>query len=104
MLPTLGEVDVDQTTVADLTARVPVRADDLPGAAVLKGDARMAAVLRRALWGRSASPPTRSRCRCPGAGTACRSSASSVTWTTSADGPAPTTTSSSCTTRPAGSG
>ena len=30
VLPTLGEVDVDQTTVADLTARVPVRAVDRP--------------------------------------------------------------------------
>jgi DNA helicase IV len=51
VLPTLGEVDVEQTTVADLTARVPVRAEDRPEVAVLKGDARMAEVLRRALWG-----------------------------------------------------
>jgi DNA helicase IV len=50
VLPTLGEVDVDQATVADLTARVPVRAVDPPDVAVLKGDARMADVLRRALW------------------------------------------------------
>ena len=27
VLPTLGEVDVEQTTVAELTARVPVRAE-----------------------------------------------------------------------------
>nr|WP_221203875.1 AAA family ATPase [Modestobacter versicolor] len=51
VLPALGEVEVDQATVADLTARVPVRADDDPAVAVLKGDARMAEVLRRALWG-----------------------------------------------------
>jgi len=51
VLPALGEVEVDQATVADLTARVPVRAEDTPEAAVLKGDPRMAEVLRRALWG-----------------------------------------------------
>jgi DNA helicase IV len=50
VLPTLGEVDVDQSTVADLTARVPVRAVDDPAVAVLKGDVRMATVLHRALW------------------------------------------------------
>ena len=56
VLPTLGEVDVDQTTVAGLTARVPVRAVDRPEVAVLKGDVRMAEVLRRALWGEIAKP------------------------------------------------
>lgn len=56
VLPTLGEVDVEQTTVAQLTARVPVRAVDRPEVAVLKGDARMAEVLRRALWGEIRKP------------------------------------------------
>jgi DNA helicase IV len=56
VLPTLGEVEVDQTTVAGLTARVPVRAMDRPEVAVLKGDARMAEVLRRALWGEIVKP------------------------------------------------
>ncbi|PWW22428.1 DNA helicase IV [Geodermatophilus normandii] len=56
VLPTLGEVDVDQTTVAELTGRVPVRAQDAPEVAVLKGDARMAQVLERALWGAIAKP------------------------------------------------
>jgi DNA helicase IV len=56
VLPTLGEVDVEQTTVADLTARVPVRALDAPELAVLKGDPRMAEVLRRALWGEIRKP------------------------------------------------
>jgi DNA helicase IV len=56
VLPTLGEVDVEQTTVADLTARVPVRGVDAPEVAVLKGDARMAEVLRRALWGGITKP------------------------------------------------
>jgi hypothetical protein len=56
VLPTLGEVDVEQTTVAELTARVPVRGIDTPQAAVLKGDARLAEVLHRALWGSIAKP------------------------------------------------
>ncbi|MBB3085238.1 HelD family protein [Geodermatophilus sabuli] len=56
VLPTLGEIDVQQTTVAELTARVPVRAVDRPEAAVVKGDARMAEVLHRALWGAIAKP------------------------------------------------
>ncbi|MBN1095628.1 AAA family ATPase [Blastococcus sp. TML/C7B] len=56
VLPTLGEVDVAQSTVADLTARVPVRAVDGSAAGVLKGDVRMAEVLRRALWGEIRKP------------------------------------------------
>jgi DNA helicase IV len=56
VLPTLGEVDVEQATVDELTARVPVRAVDPPDVAVLKGDARMAEVLRRALWGGITKP------------------------------------------------
>ena len=56
VLPTLGEVDVDQTTVTELTGRVTVRAVDPPEVAVLKGDARMAEVLRRAVWGGIAKP------------------------------------------------
>ncbi len=50
VLPALGELNVSQTTLADLLAQVPVRAADLPPAAQVKGDARMAGVLRRALW------------------------------------------------------
>ncbi|WP_222264770.1 HelD family protein [Modestobacter marinus] len=56
VLPALGEVDVDQATVADLTARVTVRAEDPAEVAVLKGDARMARVLHRALWGLIGKP------------------------------------------------
>ncbi|SDY44322.1 DNA helicase IV [Modestobacter sp. DSM 44400] len=56
VLPALGEVEVDQSTVGDLTARVPFRAVDPPAVAVLKGDVRMAAVLRRALWGGVVKP------------------------------------------------
>jgi DNA helicase IV len=56
VLPTLGEVDVEQTTVRQLAARVPVRGEDPTEVAVLKGDARMAEVLRRAVWGGIVKP------------------------------------------------
>jgi hypothetical protein len=47
---------VKQTTVGDLVATVPVRGTDTEAAAVIKGDARMADVLRSALWA-SLRPP-----------------------------------------------
>ncbi len=50
VLPALGELDVTQLSVTDLTAAVPVRGTDAEFAARVKGDARMAAVLRNALW------------------------------------------------------
>jgi DNA helicase IV len=50
VLPALGEIDVTQTTVGELVKSVPVRGSDTDAAAVIKGDARMAEVLRRALW------------------------------------------------------
>jgi DNA helicase IV len=50
VLPALGELAVEQATVDDLVARVEVRATDDAGAAAVKGDARMAEVLRRALY------------------------------------------------------
>ena len=50
VLPALGELDVAQTTVGELVESVPVRGSDADAAAVVKGDARMAEVLRRALW------------------------------------------------------
>ena len=50
VLPALGELDVTQTTVNDLVASEPVRGADSDEAAAIKGDARMAEVLRRALW------------------------------------------------------
>ena len=49
VLPALGEIGVTQSTVDELLARVPVRAVDPVEVAALKGDARMAAVLRRAV-------------------------------------------------------
>jgi DNA helicase IV len=56
VLPALGELDVTQLSVTDLLATVPVRAVDPERAARIKGDARMAEVLRRALWQQLAGP------------------------------------------------
>ncbi|MFK4037641.1 HelD family protein [Nonomuraea wenchangensis] len=56
VLPALGEVDVEQTTLERLLATVPVRAADSEEAAAVKHDARMAEVLRRALYGRVRKP------------------------------------------------
>jgi DNA helicase IV len=56
VLPALGEVDVTQLSVTDLLATVPVGAADSDYAATIKGDARMAEVLRRALWQHVAEP------------------------------------------------
>ena len=50
VLPALGELDVIQTTVQELVASAPVRGTDTDAAGVVKGDTRMAEVLRRALW------------------------------------------------------
>ncbi len=53
VLPALGELDVAQTTVGELVESlgpVPVHGSDTDATAVIKGDARMAEVLRRALW------------------------------------------------------
>ncbi|MEV6270287.1 AAA family ATPase [Kribbella sp. NPDC051936] len=50
VLPALGEIEAKQTTVEEMVARVKVAG---PGPAlvdVLKGDARMAEVLHRAVW------------------------------------------------------
>jgi DNA helicase IV len=56
VLPALGEVDVEQTTLERLLATVPVTAADSEAAAVVKHDVRMAEVLRRALYGRIRKP------------------------------------------------
>ncbi|MFL6127990.1 MAG: AAA family ATPase, partial [Mycobacteriales bacterium] len=49
VLPALGEIGVTQSTVEELLAPVPVRTVDPAEVAALKGDARMAEVLRRAV-------------------------------------------------------
>ncbi|HTA09835.1 MAG TPA: AAA family ATPase [Streptosporangiaceae bacterium] len=56
VLPALGELGVAQASVAELLARVPVRAVDTDSAAQVKGDARMAQVLSNALWEQLAAP------------------------------------------------
>jgi DNA helicase IV len=50
VLPALGELDVSQTTVTDMVASVPVKGVDSDETGSVKADARMADVLRRALW------------------------------------------------------
>jgi DNA helicase IV len=56
VLPALGELDVTQTTVTELVASAPVRVADTDAAGVVKGDARMADVLKRALWASISEP------------------------------------------------
>ncbi|MFV0135185.1 HelD family protein [Streptomyces sp. HMX87] len=56
VLPALGELTVRQATVDDLVAHVEVRGADDAAAAVVKGDARMAEVLRRALYAHVTMP------------------------------------------------
>jgi len=57
VLPALGEVSVAQTTIDELTGagRTVERTDD-PAAARIKGDARMADVIRAHLWSRLNRP------------------------------------------------
>lgn len=57
VLPALGEIDAKQTTIEELvSAGRPVRADEDARVATLKGDARLAEVLRRALWSHVGAP------------------------------------------------
>ncbi|MFD6426154.1 HelD family protein [Streptomyces sp. NPDC060198] len=58
VLPALGEMEVQQATVEDLVTKdVEVRGTDEASAALVKGDARMAEVLRRAIRSH-VTPPT----------------------------------------------
>ncbi|GCD90820.1 ATP-binding domain-containing protein [Nocardioides sp. LS1] len=58
VLPALGEIDAKQATIEELVSeRRPVRGEDSAAVATLKGDARMAEVLHRALWSHL-RPPT----------------------------------------------
>jgi DNA helicase IV len=52
VLPALGETGVRQSTIGEEIGRHPVRGEDDEAAAVVKHDARMAEVLRRALYAR----------------------------------------------------
>jgi DNA helicase IV len=56
VLPALGELSVRQATVDDLVAHVEVRGTDDAAAAIVKGDARMAEVLRRAAYSHVTMP------------------------------------------------
>ncbi|MFB7737696.1 HelD family protein [Streptomyces sp. NPDC056112] len=56
VLPALGELTVQQATVGDLVAHVEVRGADEAATAIVKGDARMAEVLRRALYSHVTMP------------------------------------------------
>ncbi|MFD7260592.1 HelD family protein [Streptomyces sp. NPDC059874] len=58
VLPALGELEVKQATVDDLVARegLEVRGTDAAETAVVKGDARMAEVLRRAVRSHVTAP------------------------------------------------
>jgi DNA helicase IV len=56
VLPALGEGGIEQTTVDELVRHVPVRATEDAAVATLKGDARMADVLRRAVLSHVARP------------------------------------------------
>jgi hypothetical protein len=57
VLPALGEIDATQSTIEELVSeRWPVRGEDCAAVATLKGDARLAEVLRRALWSHVQTP------------------------------------------------
>jgi DNA helicase IV len=56
VLPALGEVEVRHTTIEELVATVSVTGTDTVETAVLKGNSRLAEVLRRAVWARVTEP------------------------------------------------
>jgi DNA helicase IV len=59
VLPALGEIDATQATVESLVCKATgaiVRGVDTVPAALIKGDARMAEVIRRAIWGQLRIP------------------------------------------------
>ncbi|GAA2510619.1 AAA family ATPase [Pilimelia columellifera] len=56
VLPALGELEVAQSTIDEVIARGPARGADGATSQVIKHDARMAEVLRRALWAKVTRP------------------------------------------------
>jgi DNA helicase IV len=56
VLPALGEIEAKQTTVEELVARVKIAGPGPAPVDVLKGDVRMAEVLRRAVWSNVSLP------------------------------------------------
>lgn len=57
VLPALGEIHATQATIEEIvSSHAPVRATEPADVATLKGDGRMAAVLRRAVWSHIVTP------------------------------------------------
>jgi DNA helicase IV len=57
VLPALGEIHATQATIEEIVGtHAPVRATEPADVATLKGDGRMAAVLRRAVWSHIVTP------------------------------------------------
>ncbi|MCE1177823.1 MAG: AAA family ATPase [Micrococcales bacterium] len=56
VLPALGEAQVGHTTAEDLLESAPVKGVDSAEVAVLKGDSRLAEVIRGAVWDRVRAP------------------------------------------------
>ncbi len=56
VLPALGEIEARQATMPELVGRVRIRGTDSAAVATLKGDARWAEVLRRAVWSQVRMP------------------------------------------------
>ncbi|MEV0890150.1 AAA family ATPase [Promicromonospora sp. NPDC050262] len=57
VLPALGEIHATQATIEEIVSgHAPVRATDPADVATLKGDGRMAEVLRRAVWSHVGTP------------------------------------------------
>ncbi len=56
VLPALGEIEARQTTVPELVGKTRIRAVEPADVATLKGDARMAEVLSRAVWSHLQDP------------------------------------------------
>jgi len=56
VLPALGEVEVRHSTIDDLFSSVPVRGRDSVDTAVLKGDSRLAEIVRAAVWSHVRTP------------------------------------------------
>ena len=57
VLPALGEIDAQQTTIEELVGRAAtIRGEEAADVATLKGDARLATVLQRGLWSHLSVP------------------------------------------------
>ncbi len=56
VLPALGEVEVRHSTIDELLASVSVRGKDDVDTAVLKGDSRLAEIMRTAVWSHLRTP------------------------------------------------